>query len=331
MPDHSTISRRSLFLAAGVGTLAAPLVLHRAAALARSEVDATDMRVSPIETRSLKLGSFRILAVRDGIRPSGAPNETFGIGQSADAVAALLEENFLPADRFVNSFTPALVDTGSEVVLFDTGMGEGGRDAGMGRLLEGLKYAGYTPDQVSVVVLTHLHGDHIGGLMEGEKPAFPNARYVTGRTEYDFWVNPERMGTPAEQGHQGVLAKVQPLAEKLTFIEDGGEVVPGITGLDAFGHTPGHMIFRVESEGRALMLTADTANHFVLSLQRPDWEVRFDMDKAQAAATRKKVFDMIATDRLAFIGYHMPFPAAGFIEKAGEGYRFVPVSYQFDV
>ena len=139
------------------------------------------------------------------------------------------------------------------------------------------------------------------------------------------------MGTPAEQGHQGVLAKVQPLAEKLTFIEDQGEVVPGIHGLDAFGHSPGHMIFRVESEGKAMMLTADTANHYVLSLQRPDWEVRFDMDKAQAAATRKKVFDMIATDRIPFIGYHMPFPAAGFAEKSGGGYRFVPVSYQIDI
>ena len=331
MADHSTISRRSLFLAAGVGTLAAPLVLNRAAVFAQTASEATDRRVSPLETRSLKLGSFRILTVRDGMRPSGAPNETFGTDQPAEAVGTLLAENFLPADSFVNSFTPALVDTGAEVVLFDTGLGEGGREAGMGRLIEGLAYAGYTPDQISVVVITHMHGDHIGGLMEGGKPAFPNARYVTGRTEYDFWVNPERMGTPAEQGHQAVLAKVQPLAEKLTFIEDGGQVVPGITGLDAFGHSPGHMIFRVESDGKALILTADTANHFVLSLQRPDWEVRFDMDKAQAAATRRKVFDMIATDRLAFIGYHMPFPAAGFVEKAGEGYRFVPVSYQFDI
>ena len=234
MGDPSTISRRSLFLAAGVGTLAAPLVLNRAA-LAQTETDTTDMRASPIETRSMKLGSFRILTVRDGIRPSGAPSETYGIGQPAEAVAALLTENFLPADTFVNSFTPTLVDTGSEVVLFDTGMGEGGRQAGMGRLREGLKYAGYTPDQISVVVLTHMHGDHIGGLMEGGKPAFPNARYVAGRTEYDFWVNPERMGTPAEQGHQGVLAKVQPLAERLSFIEDEGV----LSAYKATGWSPG--------------------------------------------------------------------------------------------
>ena len=331
MDVSPTLSRRALFLAAGAGTLAAPLVFSRTPALARSAEDATDMRASPIEMRSLKLGGFRILAVRDGLRASGDPSQTYGLGQPAGAVGKLLGENFLPADSFVNSFTPALVDTGAEVVLFDTGMGEGGREAGMGRLREGLKQAGYTPDQVSVVVLTHLHGDHIGGLMEAGAPAFPNARYVTGRTEYDFWVNPERMGTPAEQGHQSVLAKVQPLAERLSFIEDEGAVVPGITGHNAFGHTPGHMIFRVESEGRVLMLTADTANHYVLSLQRPDWEVRFDMDRAEAAKTRKRVFDMIAADRLAFLGYHMPFPAVGFVEKAGEGFRFVPVSYQLDM
>ena len=85
----------------------------------------------------------------------------------------------------------------------------------------------------------------------------------------------------------------------------------------------------VESDGQRLALTADTANHYVFSLQRPDWEVRFDMDKAKAAATRKKVFDMIATDKLAFIGYHMPFPAIGYLEAQGDGFRLVPASYQF--
>jgi len=91
------------------------------------------------------------------------------------------------------------------------------------------------------------------------------------------------------------------------------------------------MIFNVESQGKRLILTADTANHFVLSLQRPDWEVKFDMDKAKAAATRKRVFDMIATDKVAFLGYHMPFPAVGYAEKQETGYRFVPKSYQFDI
>ena len=330
MATTMDISRRTLFLAAGVGTLAAPFILNRAGTTAFAQGDA-GMKMAPVETRTFKLGSFRVTVVRDGMRPSGTPNETFGTNQSAETVGALLTENFLPADQFVNSFAPTLIDTGSEVVLFDTGLGEGGREAGMGRLVEGLKAVGYTPDQVTVVVITHMHGDHIGGLTEGGAPTFANARYVAGRTEYDFWTSTDRVGTPAEQGHKGVLAKVQPLAEKIAFIEDGGEVVPGITGINAFGHSPGHMIFRIESDGRAMMLTADTANHFVLSLQRPDWEVRFDMDKAMAAAARKTVFDMIATDKLAFVGYHMPFPAVGYVEKASEGYRFVPMSYQFDI
>jgi len=216
-------------------------------------------------------------------------------------------------------------------VLFDTGMGEGGREAGMGRLSEGIRAAGYAPEQISVVVVTHMHGDHIGGLMEAGKPAFANARYVTGEAEYAFWKDPARAGTPAENEHKAVLEKIVPLAEKTTFIADGAEVVPGISAVAAFGHSPGHMVFRLDSDGKGMMLTADTANHYVLSLQRPDWEVRFDMDKAKAAETRRRVFDMIASERLPFIGYHMPFPAVGFVEKQGEGYRFVPVSYQLDI
>jgi glyoxylase-like metal-dependent hydrolase (beta-lactamase superfamily II) len=137
------------------------------------------------------------------------------------------------------------------------------------------------------------------------------------------------MGTPAENGQKGVLKHVAPLAEKATFLKDNADVAPGVTSMAAFGHSPGHMIYRLESGGQTLILTGDTANHYVLSLQRPDWEVKFDMDKAKAAETRKRVFDMIATDRLAFIGYHMPFPAVGFVEKQGEGYRYTPATYQF--
>jgi glyoxylase-like metal-dependent hydrolase (beta-lactamase superfamily II) len=333
MSSFLNMNRRGLFAAAGIGALAAPFVL-RSTAFAQSNQPQTSMKVNhamPPETNRFKLGNFEVLVVKDGARASGAPGETFGTNQSKDAVGDLLQKNFLPADQFVNSFSPALINTGSDLVLFDTGFGESGREAGNGRLMEGLAAAGYTPDDVTVVVLTHMHGDHIGGLMEKGAPAFPKARYVMGQAEYDFWTDAKRVGTPAEGGQKGVLANVKPLAEKATFIGDGATVVPGITSMAAFGHSPGHMIFRVESEGKQLVLTADTANHFVLSLQRPEWEVKFDMDKAAAAASRKKVFDMIATDRLPFLGYHMPFPAVGYAEKQDVGYRFVPKSYQFDI
>ncbi len=114
----------------------------------------------------------------------------------------------------------------------------------------------------------------------------------------------------------------------MTFLNDQGEVVSGIRAMAAPGHTPGHMAFHIESEGKRLLLGADFCNHYVLSLQRPDWEVRFDADKAKAAETRKKMLDMIAADRIPFTSYHMPFPSVGYVEKAGEGYRYVPATYQ---
>lgn len=324
------INRRLLLGGAGLA-LAAPSLMTRAAFAQGADTGMSIDHAMPPETHRFKLGSFEVVVVKDGARASDKPQETFGTNQPPEAVAELLQANFLPAENFVNSFAPVLVNTGSEVILFDTGLGEGGRANGLGRLVEGLTAAGYTREDVTIVVITHMHGDHIGGLMEGGKPAFPNARYVTGQAEYDFWVDPARAGTPAENGHKGVLANVKPLAEKMTFIGDGGDVVGGITGMAAFGHSPGHMIYRLESEGRQLVLAADTANHFVLSLQRPDWEVKFDMDKTAAAETRKRVFDMIATDKLAFLGYHMPFPAVGYVEKLDAGYRYVPKSYQFDI
>ncbi|WP_445304345.1 MBL fold metallo-hydrolase [Neorhizobium sp. SOG26] len=323
------IGRRALLGSAGLGIIAAPTILGRAQAQENQNLAIN--RVTPPDIHKFKVGSFQVLVVKDGARASGNPGETFGTNQSPEEVGKLLTDNFLPADQFVNSFSPTLIDTGSDVILFDTGFGKAGREQGMGRLIEGLAAAGYMPDDISIVVLTHLHGDHIGGIMEDGKPAFSKARYVTGETEYNFWTDAARAGTPAEGNQKAVLANVKPVADKMTFLKDGGEVVSGITAMAAPGHTPGHMIFNVESAGKRLILTADTANHFVLSLQRPDWEVRFDMDKAKAAESRKKVFDMIATDKVAFLGYHMPFPAVGYAEKQETGYRFVPKSYQFDI
>lgn len=277
------------------------------------------------------LGSFELTTIQDGTRPSDAPNETYGTNQPAEAVAALLEANLLPSDKFLNGFSPTLINTGSELVLFDTGLGAAAREGGLGQLRARLAASGYKPEDVTLVVVTHMHGDHIGGLMEDGQPAFANARYVMGQAEYDFWTAPERLSGPTEAAAKGVAANVKPLAEKTTFIGDKGEVTAGITGMLAAGHTPGHMIFLVESGGRRLVITADTANHYVLSLQQPDWHVRFDMDKDKGAQTRRKVFDMIAADKLPFIGYHMPFPSVGYVEKIGSGFRYVPETYQLDL
>nr|WP_235912031.1 MBL fold metallo-hydrolase [Mesorhizobium xinjiangense] len=290
----------------------------------------SESELEPSGFNRFKLGQFEVTTILDGKRAYENTAETFGIDQPPETVAELLAGEYLPADHWMNSFTPTLVRTGDDLVLFDTGLGEGARQNGLGRLRERLGAAGHTPEDVTIVVITHFHGDHIGGLMEGEAPAFPNARYVAGQVEYDFWTAPERLSGPMESGARNVEAKVKPLADKMAFIGDGDSVVSGITAMAAFGHTPGHMIFMLESDGKQLVLTADTANHYVASLQRPDWHVRFDVDKEAGVATRKKVFDMVAADRLPFIGYHMPPPAIGFVEKVGEGYRFIPETYQLD-
>lgn len=320
-----TTDRRSLFKLglAGTAAIAAPQIMVRAASAAPEMAD-----VPPPLWNRFTLGGFEVTVINDGLSPGDGPHPIFGQDQPAEKVAALLEDNFLPADRFVNAYTPTLVNTGEELVLFDTGNGEGGREKGVGQLRKRLGDSGYSPEDVTMVVLTHFHGDHIGGMTEGEDPAFPNARYVMGQAEYDYWTDPERMSGGTEGNAKLVEAKVAPFAQDATFIGDGDTVVSGITAMAAPGHTPGHMIFMLESDGRRLALTADTANHYVASLQRPDWHVQYDTDKEQGAATRKKVFDMIASERIPFIGYHMPFPAAGYAEKLDVGYRFVPVSYQ---
>jgi len=260
----------------------------------------------------VKLGGFEVTTILAGSRAVPDPHNIFGMNVDKETFEATSKAAHLPTDQAQFFFTPTVVNTGAELVLFDAGLSADGTVAA-------LEAAGYTADQVDVVVLTHMHGDHIGGLMRGDTPTFANARYVTGRVEYDAW---------AKMGNEGFDGKVKPLAEQMTFLEDGGDVASGLTAMAAFGHTPGHMAYMVESEGKQLMLGADFANHYVWSLAHPDWEVKFDMDKSAAAATRVKLLDMLAADGVPFVGYHMPWPAFGYVEKANGGYSYVPHTYQ---
>ncbi|MFK7859787.1 MAG: MBL fold metallo-hydrolase [Granulosicoccus sp.] len=263
---------------------------------------------------TLALGDFEVSTLLAGTRTVENPQSIFGMNVSPEEFAAVSEANFLPTDAAQFFFTPTVVRAGGEVVLFDTGLNAAGITAP-------LASAGVAPEEVTIVVITHMHGDHIGGLTGDDgAPTFVNARYVTGQVEYDAW---------AKQDNDNFKSKVQPLAEKMEFIGDGDSVVSGITAMAAFGHTPGHMIYMLESGGKQLVLMADMANHYVWSLGYPEWEVKFDMDKAKAAETRKKMFDMFTADKIPFVGYHMPFPGMGYSEARGEGgYRYVPVSYQ---
>ena len=264
--------------------------------------------------RDFTLGDFKVTTLLVGSRSVEIPHQIFGMNVDDATFDAVSTANFLTTDAAQFFFTPTIVNTGSEVILFDTGLNAEGTT-------KALTAAGYDALDVMHVVLTHMHGDHIGGLTDADgNETFAGAAYVTGQVEFDAW---------AKQENEGFEGKVRPLAEKMPFIGGGDDVRSGITAVEAFGHTPGHMGYMLESGGKQLMLMADTANHFVWSLGYPEWEVKFDMDKAAAAATRKTVFDMASADRFPIIGYHMPFPGMGFVEARGEGgYRYVPHSYQ---
>ncbi|WP_397542860.1 MBL fold metallo-hydrolase [Roseovarius salis] len=262
--------------------------------------------------RRFKLGAFDVTTLLAATMTRPDPHSIFGLNVSTEEFARVSAGAHLPTDAAQFFFTPTVVNTGQQLVLFDTGLNPDGITAA-------LAAAGYTPEQVDLVVITHMHPDHIGGLRADGRDTFPNAAYATGRVEFDAW---------AKMGNEGFEAKVRPLADRMTMMEDGANGFAGHTAMAAFGHTPGHMVHMIESEGERLLIAADFANHYVWSLAHPDWEVKFDMDKAAAAATRRRLLDMLAAEDMPFVGYHMPWPGTGFVEKAGEGYAYVPTSYQ---
>ncbi|WP_298935254.1 MBL fold metallo-hydrolase [uncultured Ruegeria sp.] len=297
--------------------LGAAAALPFASAAAPVFAAGSDNKANSTIAKSFQMGDFTVTTLLDGSLPRDGAQEIFGGGASDEDFAKVSADNFISPDVAQFFFTPTLVNTGAEMVLFDTGLGQGGIQAA-------LADAGVTPDQIDIVVLTHMHPDHIGGMTTDDAPTFPNASYITAASEYDFWAAQEAGNRVGDL----VAAKVTPLAEKMTFIEDGGDVVSGVTAMAAFGHTPGHMVYHLESNGQRLILTADLANHYVWSFAHPEWEVRFDMDKAAATESRRNVLGLLAADKVPMIGYHMPFPAAGYVESRGDGFRFVPVSYQ---
>jgi glyoxylase-like metal-dependent hydrolase (beta-lactamase superfamily II) len=288
--------------------------------------------------RRFKLGGFEITIVmdskviREGLTPShGGPT-------MADEVQAIARANHIDAIRYHHPFTPMLVNTGKERMLFDTGNGALAREYSQfqgrlpdGRLVKHLRDAGYTENDVDVVVISHGHPDHIGGLLKAGRPVFPNARYVFGAAEYDFWLRGENVRPERAFNRELFVTIAKPLAERATFIKPGDDVVSGIQAIDAAGHSPGMMAFLVESEGKRLLNWADTCGHYVISIKRPDLHLDVDDDKDGAVTTRQRLLDMAATDGLLVTGYHMPFPAIGYIEREPTGFRWIPHSYQMDL
>ena len=223
---------------------------------------------------------------------------------------------------------PVLVNTGDALVLIDTGFGAFGRDKGAGLLRARLSEAGYQPEDIDIVALTHVHPDHIGGLWEGENLAFPNARHMIGRREYDAWTSGDGIPPGRAENREMFLKVVAPLEDRLRFLEDGDQIAPDVVAEAAFGHSPGHMMFRVRSAGKEALIWGDVANHYVFSVEHPGSKVGFDDDKEMAIATRYRVLGAAAESGTLVVGHHMPFPAVGFVEQSGDSFRWVPAAYQ---
>ena len=276
----------------------------------------------------IKIGDLSVIVLSDGQTPPGALLPNWGANPELKAdFEKTLAENFIDPAAARNNFTPVVVDTGKEKVLIDTGLGvQAQADAPTGRLLAHLELAGLKPGDITTVFITHGHGDHIGGMTGPDgKPLFPNAKYVMGEAEHTFWTKPAQGEVTA-----GVKKNVVGVADRLTLVKPGAEIVPGLTTVDSPGHTPGHQSVLVSSGGKQMMVFGDAAGHFLLSLQYPQAYLGFDNDKQLVVQTRAKLFDRVSSEKMLVTAYHFPWPGAGYIRKrAAGGYEFVPAAFSF--
>jgi glyoxylase-like metal-dependent hydrolase (beta-lactamase superfamily II) len=235
----------------------------------------------------------------------------------------------LPADSVTLEQNALVLNTGRELVLFDTGMGTD-KTFGptTGKLLANMKAAGIEPSQIDAVAITHAHIDHCWSLVHDDgKPVFPNARVVISKADFDFWTDEAKLNEPGfmKAFVAGARKHLFGVRDRIAFTENGKDIVPGVTALASPGHTVGHTAYVINSGSQSLVFTGDLCHHQVLLLQRPRLEFAYDTDPKQAVNTRVRVFDMIAANRLPIMSYHFPFPGIGHVSKARDGYTWHPM------
>ncbi|MCP3141876.1 MBL fold metallo-hydrolase [Pyxidicoccus xibeiensis] len=276
----------------------------------------------------MMLGDFEITALSDGTVPQTVSE--VATHTTPERVEELLARDHLedPVELSINAF---LINTGTALVLVDTGVGGFfGPDVG-GRLQQSLRDAGYQPEQIDVVLLTHIHSDHSGGLMSGARRAFPNAILQVHSREADFWLGREHKarGEVDPKYFEEARAMVAPYqgAGKLKTFGNGDAIVQGIRAMPTPGHTPGHSAYLVESRGQRLVLWGDLMHFGSVQLREPAVTVAYDVDARAAAAQRARVF-ADAAGRGDLIGLaHMPFPGLGRLGAEGRHYRWIPANY----
>jgi glyoxylase-like metal-dependent hydrolase (beta-lactamase superfamily II) len=282
------------------------------------------------EVHRYKVGDIAVTVLSDGYRMADVDGTV--LNAPKEEVAAALAGAGLATDKFKNTYAPVVLDTGGKRVLFDTGNGQAAFDESKGErgtLNANLKAAGIDRASIDLVIVTHCHADHVNGLlMPDNSPAFPNAEVRMSEVEWAFWMSDTEMARAPKGRMEGLFKNnrrvFDALGRKVTPYSWDEEIAPGVTAVGTPGHSIGHTSYMVKSGSERLYIQADVCNHAILFAQHPDWHGWFDQDPEQAAATRRRVYDMLAAERMTVQTYHFPFPAYGRIEKDGSGYRFIP-------
>ena len=275
------------------------------------------------------LGDFEVTALSDGT--VALPVDKLLTGTTAPKTAKALARSFLkaPLDTSVNAY---LINTGSKLVLVDTGAAKLFGPT-LGNLADSLKAAGYQPEQVDEVFITHMHADHVGGLMNGDKLAFPNATVRADQHDADFWLsqaNLDKAPADAKGFFQGAMASLNPYvtAGKFKPFNGNTELVPGVKALATPGHTPGHSVYVVESQGQKLVLWGDLMHVAAVQFADPSVTIQFDTDSKSAARQRKRAYADAAKQGYLVGSAHLSFPGLGHLRTQGKGYEWVPVNYR---
>jgi glyoxylase-like metal-dependent hydrolase (beta-lactamase superfamily II) len=285
----------------------------------------------PVKTQSpgfyrMAVGKFEVTALYDGNLRLGAE---LLHGIDPGAVPPLLAREFVDTNEkgVATSLNAYLVNTGEHLILVDTGMGScGGPDTG--HIIENLKAAGYRPEDVDAVLITHMHGDHACGLSKDGVRLFPKATVYAADAEIAYWLTPVP-GDPAAARKEAVQKMFAPFqaAAALKGFKPGAVLFPGVTTLDTHGHTPGHASYLFQSAGQSFLVLGDIAHFHAVQFAHPEATVEFDSDQPKALQTRKALFDRLAKEGWRFGGAHLPFPGIGHVRKDGAAYTYVPVEY----
>lgn len=273
---------------------------------------------------TLSLGGVQIDTLSDGMLT--LPGDFILGGMPQDEMKAIVAKYGLPTDQLTPPCNVTLLRDGTNTVLFDVGSGPDFMPTA-GKLLEAFDALGLTPDDVTHVLFTHAHPDHLWGLLdEFDEPLFANAEYMIGAAEFDYWMNPETVSTIGEARTTfavGAQRRLAVIADTVRKVADGDEVLPGIAARLTPGHTPGHMAWDIAAGSDRVMVLGDAIGNHHVAFERPDWASGSDQDSAMAAQTRVRLLDQIATDKALLIGYHLPGGGIGRAERDGSTYRFV--------